>query len=349
MARKRARLTLKKKTDKKADKKAPDGISERKFAAFSHEYGSFTVEDPDHEQHEFRKEDVAYLVHQDSEDTGEVMKDNHWIGKIREIRGDGPDNVWIHVQWFWSPQEVAEVIKSFDPTICGKYERLLSNNCDIVSVHCVVGHVEVKHFDETSIYQGSIEDEEWFTRYHFSYDAKRVTPKVTHLACPICKVPYTPGVEKILHFCPRPRCHKFYHQSCLVKFGYVEETKKHRLLETWPDIDRTAPVRELCDSYHPRKRQKKDQSSKESGDDPLSGFPALLVAVAEQPIVRGIQGGGVVGNITSVAGARQLIYRALTQGGVIPDDWESRIDTSIAFLDADTLPNCICPDCYSPI
>lgn len=77
MARKKARLTLKKKTDKKADKKAPDGISERKFAAFSHEYGSFTgelklshcghdtmadlhtaVEDPDHEQHEFRKEDV---------------------------------------------------------------------------------------------------------------------------------------------------------------------------------------------------------------------------------------------------------------------------------------------------
>jgi len=26
-----------------------------------------------------------------------------------------------------------------DPTICGKYEKLLSNNCDIVSVHCVVG------------------------------------------------------------------------------------------------------------------------------------------------------------------------------------------------------------------
>lgn len=38
-----------------------------------------------------------------------------------------------------------------------------------------LGHVEVKHFDEISIHQDSIEDEEWFTRYHFSYDAKRVT------------------------------------------------------------------------------------------------------------------------------------------------------------------------------
>jgi len=77
MARKKkARLTLKKKADKKADKQAPGGMSERKFAALPHEYGSFmgelklshcghdtmtdlhTVEDPDHEQHEFRKEDV---------------------------------------------------------------------------------------------------------------------------------------------------------------------------------------------------------------------------------------------------------------------------------------------------
>jgi predicted nucleic acid-binding Zn-ribbon protein len=177
---------------------------------------------------------------------------------------------------------------------------------------------------------------------------------VTHVACSICKIPYTPGVERILHFCPRPGCRKFYHQSCLVKHDYVEETRKHRLLETWPDIDRTAPVEKLHDLYpgRPRKRQKihHSDSEMESEHDPLSGIPAQLVAVAEQPIVRGTQGGGVVGNIASVAAARELIFKSLSRGSLIPDDWESKIDTSTAaFSDTDTLPNCICPNCYSPI
>ena len=177
---------------------------------------------------------------------------------------------------------------------------------------------------------------------------------MTHVACSICKIPYTPGVEKILHFCPRLGCRKFYHQACLVKHDYVEETRKHRLLETWPDVDRTAPVETLCDTFpgRPRKKQKihHSDSEKESSHDPLSGIPALLVAVAEQPIIRGTQGGGVVGNIASVAAARQLIYRSLTGDGDIPDDWESKIDTSTTeFPDTDTFPNCMCPNCYSPI
>ena len=45
MARKKkARLTLKKKIVKKSDKQVPGGLSERKFAALSQEYGSFIRE-----------------------------------------------------------------------------------------------------------------------------------------------------------------------------------------------------------------------------------------------------------------------------------------------------------------
>lgn len=83
--------------------------------------------------------------------------------------------------------------------------------------------------------------------------------------------------------------------------------------------------------------------------DPLAYFPAELVAVANQQILRGIQGTGIVGNIASVVAARQFIYRALTKDESIPSDWETRVDTSIPFPGPDTLPNCICPDCYSPI
>ncbi|KAF8557497.1 hypothetical protein OG21DRAFT_1494683 [Imleria badia] len=348
MPRKKARSTQKKKIDKKIDKATPDGLSERQFAALSHDYGSFIVEDSEHEQHVFSLGDVAYIKHQDSEDSGEVIKDNHWIGKIQQIRGESSDNVWIHVQWFWSPHEVAEVIKSFDPTICGKYEKLISNNFDFVTVHCVVDHVEVKNFEETDIHQCFIGDEEWFSRFEFSYDGRRIKPKAAHFACPICKIPYIPGVEKIHHFCPRPNCRKFYHQSCLLKHGYVEKARNHRVLETWPDIDRTESVEELSSSFHPRKKQKRNCSAS-SARDPLADIPAELIAVAEQPIVRGTQGGGVVGNIASVVAARRLIYKALIGDSDIPDNWKTSMDTSTAFLDSDSLPNCFCPSCRSPI
>lgn len=70
------------------------------------------MEDSEHEPHSFATDDVyvtlfmsihlvpdrvfrVYLLHQGSEDSGETLKDNHWIGKIRNIRGDGPDNVCI--------------------------------------------------------------------------------------------------------------------------------------------------------------------------------------------------------------------------------------------------------------
>lgn len=130
----------------------------------------------------------------------------------------------------------------------------------------------------------------------------------------------------------------------------MEEARTHRVLETWPDIDRTASVEKISGSYRPRKKQKTDCSaSKKSVHDPLADFPAELVAVAEQQIVRGTPGGGVVGNIASVTAARRLIYSALIGTGDIPDDWETRINTATVLPDSDSFPNCICPSCTSPI
>ncbi|KAH0831118.1 hypothetical protein J3R83DRAFT_13684 [Lanmaoa asiatica] len=309
MARKKkARFTHKKKLE---NKETHDGMSAQKFDTFAQEYGSFIVEDSDHELQTFSQGDVAYIQYREPEDDVVVPEEEYWIGQIQEIRADRPDD----------------------------------------NISNPLAHVDLKQFDETSIYQVSIGEAEWFARYNFLYIGKRISPKVTHVACPICKVPYTPGVEKILHFCPRPSCRNFYHQSCLVKHGYTEETRTHRVLETWPHIDRTESMEQICCIYPPRKRQKKDHSaSKGSGNDLLAGLPAQLIAVAEQQIVRGTRGGGVVGNIAPVVAARQLIYGTLNGGGVIPDGWETMIDTSAAFPEIGTiLPNCTCPSCYSPI
>lgn len=106
----------------------------------------------------------------------------------------------------------------------------------------------------------------------------------------------------------------------------------------------------LCCMRPPKKRRKKVHSTaKESEHDPLASLPEQLVAVAGQQIVRATGGGGVVGNIAPVAAARQLIFRTLEKGGVIPDDWETSTGVSAAFPQSDTHPNCFCPSCYSAI
>ncbi|KAG9313767.1 hypothetical protein JVU11DRAFT_6126 [Chiua virens] len=354
--RKKARLTLTKTSKKKAHKEAPGGLSERKFLALTHDYGSCVVENAFHESQIYKLEEDVYIQYKESAaDDGSTDTDpteEYWIGKIRNIRADSPNDVYVQVQWYWAPHEVAEVIKSFDPTKCGKYEKLISNNFDIISVHCIAEHVNVKYFDETGIYQEPIDDGEWFYRYEFLYDGRKVTPKVTHLACPICKVPYVPGTDKILHFCPRPNCLKFYHQACLVKHGYVEKTRKHRVLETWPDVDRTVPLEDFeTHPGPPKKKQRRNHATpRKNINESIAGLPEELLKAANQQIIRGAQGSGVVGNTTPVCAARRLIWKTLNEGGVLSDDWEKHIDISGASVETDEqLPNCTCPSCYSPI
>lgn len=73
-------------------------------------------------------------------------------------------------------------MRSWLPTTVTSSQSILL----LVSVHSLsiqvaynilhsLDHVAVKHFDETSIYQVSIGDEEWFTRYEFLYDARRIS------------------------------------------------------------------------------------------------------------------------------------------------------------------------------
>jgi len=229
---------------------------------------------------------------------------------------------------------------------------LASDNTDIISVHCFVAHVEVREFIEDGPHQIPIGDGEWFARYTFLYSGKRISPKVTEHACLICRIPYTPGRQKILFFCPRQSCLKFYHLACLVKNDYVQTVRSHRLLETWPGCLRTMSLEGLREICPPRKRQKLNRVTSRSthdSSDPLLEFPPLLIATADQHIVRGTEDGGIVGNVASVIAARQMIYQALVEGSDIPDDWQQKIDVSSAYPESPNHPNTICPSCQSPI
>lgn len=168
----------------------------------------------------------VYVQHRELEDRDVVSTEDYWIGEVKEIRANSHHDVRIpsirmsgkhyaglsrcgfessgsghHRRWQRSsnpcklpvsPLLLMLRLGQSDPTICGRFEKLVSNNCDIISVHAIAGertlsiqvtcllhysldHVEVKHFDETSIYQALIEDDEWFSRYEFLYDAKRIS------------------------------------------------------------------------------------------------------------------------------------------------------------------------------
>lgn len=139
-----------------------------------------------------------------------------------------------------------------------------------------------------------------------------------------------------------------------MKNGYVDQAHSARLLETWPDIDRSVSVEHLASFFHPNMQKGVDSEVKVDESvqdplDPLAVFPPELVDVAEQPIVRGILGGGIVGNIASVVAARQLIFKVLTNNTSIPDGWEECIDASTASVNVDNLPCCFCPSCHSRI
>jgi hypothetical protein len=87
-----------------------------------------------------------------------------------------------------------------------------------------------------------------------------------------------------------------------------------------------------------------------SVSDPLEEFPEELVNVAQQQIVKGVQAGGVVGNVKAVVAARHLIYQTLLEGSALPNNWMSQVDFDTAAPpQEDGFPGFLCPQCHSPI
>jgi len=111
-----------------------------------------------------------------------------------------------------------------------------------------------------------------------------------------------------------------------------------QLLESWPDTDAKLSVQALV------RRQK---GSGYSISDPLKKFPEELVKMAQQQIVKGVQAGGVVGNVKPVVAARRMIYKVLLEGTTLPTDWMDHMDVTDSTTEK--LPRFLCPRCNSPV
>lgn len=263
-----------------------------------------------------------------------------------------------------------------DVSSCGQYERIYSDYEDYVSTSSFLGkvaifpvciiklsphldHATVKRYDERDIHQNEFDDDDFFHRYNLEYRARRIIvstgiffqsvsnndnpsqPKVSTSACH-CNVSYNPDRDPVMHFCPRPMCRLAFHQGCLQTCKQKESNTSAwnlRLLECWPDTDRKLSVHILI------RRQK---GSGYSASDPLKDFPEELVKAAQQQIVKGVQAGGVVGNVKAVVAARRLIYKALLDGSTLPTDWMDQVDVDTA-IPTEEFPGFMCPQCKSPI
>lgn len=135
-----------------------------------------------------------------------------------------------------------------------------------------------------------------------------------------------------MHVCPRPSCRKAYHRECLINSNSVESPKtksdRHlRLITTSPDDDEIFTLTDLVPTPAPPTTKSKKAPNippPKASDELLATLPTALVCIAQQQIVRGVFGGGLVGNVKAVTVARRLIYEAI-QEGFLRGDWEEVI------------------------
>ncbi|KAF9011965.1 hypothetical protein BDQ17DRAFT_1345199 [Cyathus striatus] len=312
-------------------------------------YSSFVVTDKEGKNHMFAKGDVATILPHGIDPGDELALNDYWIGRIRDVRAvmheDGTNDVWTKIQWYYTPRDVATVVKSFNPSACGTNELIFSDHYDIVSHDAFNEVIRMSRFDEKKLEQEYIGPEQLFCRYTCEVSLRVVRPKPGLDSC-ICSQPYsTSDSNSIVHICPRPSCRRSFHETCLLnakvnrKKQYVDNDKSSRdlrVLAASPDED-DLDLERLVSEQPKKKRRRSSRGAaaslnedKNNGDverdlpAALAKIPDLLLKIAQHPIIRG-GSFGVVGNIAPVVRARRMVYTALSQNGMIPEGWEEAV------------------------
>ncbi|KAF7354909.1 hypothetical protein MSAN_01405600 [Mycena sanguinolenta] len=300
----------------------------------------------------------------------------HWFGKILAIRArtwqpskkvkpartpaqketQDPD-VWVKINWFYSPTDVSKKIPGFQARHCSEFERIYSDHSDIVSALTFEAPIQVLKFCEDDPDQNDIPDSSFFYRYFLKTSSKKYELLVMQSSehpedlC-LCHCPYNlrdTDLLRVMHMCPRPSCRRFYHRSCLLEFGYWGPTTDPFLrLLSCPDTDQ-APSQLLS-----HKARSATFPSSTTTDVQL---PHDLLTFAAQPIVRGaaLPALGITGNARDIVYARRLVYAAC-QGITVPDSWHDDFDLASVPVDfclrvEETGESCMfaCPNCRGPI
>ncbi|KAJ7726923.1 hypothetical protein B0H16DRAFT_1591780 [Mycena metata] len=225
--------------------------------------------------------------------------------KVKEIRSKPDGEVWVKVNWFYSPQEVSEKVPAFDASKCAKYERIYSHHSEIVSALTFEALVTMVEFVEDDPDQPRILQDQFFHRYYLEtnrekfnalqYTCDGALEPLGAKSCS-CGEPYNPedSDSRVMHWCPRPGCRRAYHRSCLI------EDAHHAMLKGQNNLV-CARLSSSADT---------DEAVTTPGRDILRRVPDDLVFLAAQPMVRG-GAYGVAGNVAIVVRARRVVHAAL--------------------------------------
>ncbi|KAJ7265869.1 hypothetical protein B0H12DRAFT_173833 [Mycena haematopus] len=300
-------------------------------------YGSFSV--PDDQGHPvlFVVGQTAAILPRQTRVGTQLPLQKYWFAKILAIRVrtqpskrarsrrkqvriqvQAPD-VWVQINWFYSPTEVSYRIERFNPRHCSEFERIYSDHSDIISALTFEAPAPVIKFREDNPDQSHIPEGEFFSRYFLKTTSKQYEIYVMHSSmhpddlC-LCQCPYNVRDSdplRVMHMCPRPNCRRFYHRSCLLEHGYWGPTTDPLLrLSCSPDTDQFPPQFMRCKAYSI------GFPSPKTTDVHL---PPNLLTLAAQPIIRGaaLPNLGITGNSREVVYARRLVYAAC-QGTAVP-------------------------------
>ncbi|KAI0752560.1 hypothetical protein C8Q80DRAFT_1146905 [Daedaleopsis nitida] len=264
---------------------------------------------------------------------------NVWVGLIDEIRSSQDRSTTIaKVRWYYSPTDVAEHRKTFDPSRCAPFERILSDAYDYASPYTFRDRTHVLEYDEGALDPPSIRPTDFFVRTAIQVSTKQIKPPLGLNSC-LCQIAYnlypsgTPTrvasvtnkrlsarpssggspQPDVMHFCPSLRCRKWYHTSCLHTMGYLDtisptSTRGHRLLAVDPDKD--MQFADNLDIVRALELFQHEEST-------IMHLPHSLVNIAQCPIVRssGAPNGWAVGNVADVVLARRFVYAAIEHRG----------------------------------
>jgi hypothetical protein len=132
-----------------------------------------------------------------------------------------------------------------------------------------------------------------------------------------------------MHFCPRPKCSKWFHETCLLSRGHTDKIEyagsaELRRLAVDPDLDKphdklekflwTKPARGKMSATEQPSAYDMLVEMFPPGDGP--DLPRSLVEIAMMPIVRraGHDGFSTAGNVQDVVLARKMVYQRLDGG-----------------------------------
>ncbi|XP_073060840.1 chromatin remodeling protein EBS-like isoform X2 [Primulina eburnea] len=137
-----------------------------------------------------------------------------YVARVEKIEADHRNNVKVHVQWYYRPEESIGGRRQFH----GAKELFLSDHFDVQSAHTIEGRCIVHTFKNYTKLE-NVGAEDYFCRFDYKAATGGFTPDRVAVYCK-CEMPYNP--DDLMVQCEG--CKDWFHPSCMRMT--IEDAKK---------------------------------------------------------------------------------------------------------------------------